>query len=85
MNYRILTVIGSKVMRLNTKYHVVVSSKNIKNPEQVEIGIFNTPERSGHFEISKNITVSDVKQEYVEFDVSLLSIRKLIESHTLLI
>lgn len=66
-------MVGSKLLRKNSKYHVVVTPHNIVEPEKLQLKIRSTnqnAEKSDYFETEQNVTITGDAPKIVEFDVS---------------
>ena len=70
--FRYFTIVGSKLMRHNSKYHVSVTSQGYDEPQTFEIAIINASKEEGiAFESAQNVTLINGQIQKVEFDVSL--------------
>lgn len=79
MHFRYFTIVGSKVLRRNSKYHVSVTSTGYEEPQTLSISVvrdvITSPtvhDRNESSEVRKVVTLSGDKTEIVEFDVSLI-------------
>lgn len=70
INLRYFTIVGSKLIRQKTKYHVSVASQGFDGPQTLEIAIRNTKKDDKKFEIVQNVTLINGKTQKIEFDVS---------------
>lgn len=67
------TIVGSKLLRRSSKYQVVVTPHNVKEPVTLQLRITNTGvniDNSSRFEREQNVTIAGVTPKIVEFDVS---------------
>ena len=70
--FRYFTIVGSKLMRHNSKYHVAVTSQGYDVPQTLEIAIRNSSKEEGiAFESAQNVILINGQIQKVEFDVSL--------------
>lgn len=77
MHFRYFTIVGSKILRRNSKYHVSVTSTGYEEPQTLSISVvkyvinsLTVHDRNESSEIKKLVTLSGDQTEIVEFDVS---------------
>lgn len=68
------TIAGSKLIKYKGKYHVSITSHDFTEPQVLEVAIRNSKKEGGdHFEVAKNVSLSNGQTQKVEFDVSTIS------------
>lgn len=67
---RYFTIVGSKVIRPDTDYHLAITSQGYKTPTTYRVSINGTDDDGGNYLQSKNISVSNDGTQTLIFDVS---------------
>ena len=70
ISFRYFTIVGSKVIRPDTDYHLAITSQGYKDPTSYRISINGTDDDGGNYLQSKDITVSTDGTQTLIFDVS---------------
>lgn len=68
--FRYFTIVGSKVIRPNTEYHLAITSQGYKEPTTYRVSINGTEDDGQNYIQSKDITVSSDGTQTLVFDVS---------------
>ncbi|CAG9797907.1 unnamed protein product [Chironomus riparius] len=66
------TIVGSKVIRPDTDYHLAITSQGYKDPTSYKISINGTDDDGGNYQQSKDITISSDGTQTLIFDLKNL-------------
>lgn len=72
---RYFTIVGSKLLRKQSKYHVIASTHQLKKSIDLQLKIRNTKGSESEtidYEKVKTFTLENGKTQKVEFDVSII-------------
>jgi CD109 antigen len=67
------TIVGSKVIRPDTEYHLSVMSQGYKQPTTFRVSINGTEDDGRIFVQSKDVTFVNDQEQSIVFDVSEIS------------
>lgn len=67
------TIVGSKVIRPDTEYHLSVTSQGHKQPTRLQISVNGTEDDGRIFVQSKDVTLLNDQEQTLVFDVSKIS------------
>lgn len=67
---RFFTIVGSKIIRPDTEYHLSVTSQGYKEPQTLRVSINGTEDAGRVFVKSEEITLINDQTQTIIFDVS---------------
>lgn len=70
-NYSFFTIVGSKVIRPDTEYHLSATSQGYKEPASFRVSINGTEDDGRQYIQSKDITFANDQTQTLVFDVSM--------------
>lgn len=69
-HYRFFTIVGSKVIRPDTDYHLAITSQGYREPTLYRVSINGTEDDGRLYTQSKDITLLNDQTQTMIFDVS---------------
>lgn len=72
---RYFTIVGSKVIRPNTEYHLSVMSQGYKEPTSFRVSVNGTEDDGRVYIQSKDVTFTNDQTQTLVFDVSIYETR----------